>query len=60
LLSKNKILTRNNLEKREGRWCMSCLFCSNPESVKHLFFKCVVAKTTWEMVSRATWCRGRL
>ena len=39
LLSKNKVLTRDNLNIRkkivEDR---SCLFCTEPESFHHLFF----------------------
>jgi hypothetical protein len=38
LLSKNKLLTRDNLEKRRQLNDMSCLFCSENESVHHLFF----------------------
>jgi hypothetical protein len=28
-----------------------CLFCSE-EAVDHLFFECVVAKRSWELVSK--------
>ena len=47
LLSNNKILTRDNLAKRRNVEDYSCLFCSQQESVCHLFFDCVVAKTCW-------------
>ena len=38
LLSKNKILTRDNLAKRQKVDTVSCLLCSEHESVQHLFF----------------------
>jgi hypothetical protein len=37
LMSKNKILTRDNLEKRKKLPDLSCLFCAEGESVNHLF-----------------------
>jgi hypothetical protein len=43
LLSNNKLLTRDNLEKRSKVEDITCLFCQEPESVAHLFFGCVVA-----------------
>jgi hypothetical protein len=51
LLSKNKLLTRDNLEKRRHLDDGSCLFGVENESVDHLFFECVVAKRAWAMVS---------
>jgi hypothetical protein len=50
LLSKDKILTRNNLSKRQNV-ADSCLFCGEEESVAHLFFKCVVAMKAWGVMS---------
>jgi hypothetical protein len=50
LLSKNKLLTRNNLEKRRHLDDRSYLFCAEDESVDHLFFECVVAKRAWAIV----------
>jgi hypothetical protein len=38
LISNNKVLTRDNLAKRRQVEDMSCLFCSEPEAVSHLFF----------------------
>ena len=40
----NKILTRDNLNKRRMVDNLKCLFCDEEESVCHLFFECVVAK----------------
>lgn len=51
LLSKNKLLTRGNVEKRKNIDCNECLFCSEKESVQHLFFECVVAKRMWNELS---------
>jgi hypothetical protein len=44
LLSKNKNLTRDNLNIRKKLDDLTCLFCTENESVQHLFFECVVAK----------------
>jgi hypothetical protein len=49
LVSKNKLLTRDNLEKRRKVEDTSCLFFAEKESVFHLLFECVVAKR--ELVS---------
>jgi hypothetical protein len=29
-----------------------CFFCSDPESVNHLFFDCFVAKLVWPVISK--------
>jgi hypothetical protein len=44
LLSKNKLFTRDNLEKRQKLDDPTCLFCSEKDSVHHLFFNCVVGR----------------
>jgi hypothetical protein len=51
LVSKNKLLTRDNLGKRRRVDDPSCLFCSDNETVHHLLFDCVVAKKAWEEIS---------
>jgi hypothetical protein len=51
LLSKNKLLTRDNLEKRKGVDDKTCLFCNERETVHHLFYDCVVANRVWEAIS---------
>jgi hypothetical protein len=56
LVSKNKVLIHDNLEKRRVVEDTSCLFYSEKESV-HLLFECVVAKSAWEVVNEATGCR---
>jgi hypothetical protein len=50
LLSKNKILTRDNLVKRKKIDDLTCLFCSELESAKH-FFECCVAHNIWGTIS---------
>jgi hypothetical protein len=53
LLSNNNLLTRDNLEKRKKIDDLTCLFCTERESIQHLFFDCVIVKRTWELVSQA-------
>ena len=51
LLSNNKILTRMNLQKHRDMDDVSCLFCTEQETVSHLFFDCCVAKVLWIYLS---------
>ena len=44
LVSHNKLLTRDNLVKRQQVDDLTCVFCSEPETCSHLFFECVVSK----------------
>ena len=53
LLSKNKLLTRDNLAKRQNLDTETCLFCNEHETSQHLFFECVVAGTIWDLISQA-------
>jgi hypothetical protein len=39
------------LGKRRKLDVTTCLFCGEEESIKHLFFDCVVAKKIWEEIS---------
>jgi hypothetical protein len=52
LLAKNKILTRDNLDKRRKLDDLTCLFCSEPETAHHLFFECCVAHSIWSIMSK--------
>ena len=52
LFSKNKVLTRDNLGKRRKVEDSTCLFCTEHESVYHLFFTCAVARQMWVVLSR--------
>lgn len=47
LLLYNKLMTRDNLLKRNMKKPEDCVFCSCHETVCHLFFECVVAKEIW-------------
>ena len=51
LLSRNKLLTRDNLGKKRELQDQTCLFCCEIESVNHLFFDCCVAKAIWSEIS---------
>jgi hypothetical protein len=48
LVANNKILTGGDMSKRKPLDDMSCLYCSEAESVNHLFFSRCVAKCAWE------------
>jgi hypothetical protein len=50
LLENNKVLTRDNLVIRIHIPDLS-MFCSELESVHHLFFDCFVAKIVWSTIS---------
>ena len=50
LLSHNKIMTKDNLRKRQIFKPEECLFCSEKETVQHLMFDCVVSKIIWTFV----------
>ena len=47
LLSKNKLMTRDNLRKRHIIKPLDCVYCLEQESCSHLFFECIVAKHLW-------------
>jgi hypothetical protein len=53
LLSKNKLLTRDNLDKRRNLDDASCLFFSERETATHLFLECIVARRAWMLISRS-------
>ena len=51
LVSHNKIMTRDNLRKRQILKPEECSFCLEKESVNHLLFECIVAKNIWAVIS---------
>lgn len=51
LLTKNKLLTRDNLSIRRKVEDPTCLLCSKAETIQYLFFDCVVAKQLWNVLS---------
>jgi hypothetical protein len=50
LVSHNKLLTPDNLEKRRALDDSSCLFCNEKELVKDMLFECAVAQRAWGVV----------
>jgi hypothetical protein len=54
LMANNKTLTRDNLAIRREVNDKTCLFCSENESVKHLFYECCVARNLWGVVAEIT------
>jgi len=51
LVINNRALTRDNLAKRRKVEDENCLFCLERETIRHIFFDCVVAKSCWNIVS---------
>ena len=51
LLSNNKLMTRDNLLKRNMHKPVDCVFCCELETINHLFFDCLVSSIIWEKVS---------
>lgn len=56
MVAKNKILTRDNLLKRQSVPDVPCLFCAEPENCHHLFFECVVSIECWRVILEITGC----
>jgi hypothetical protein len=44
LVSQEAILTKDNLCKRKWKGNTTCAFCTEQESVQHIFFECLTAK----------------
>jgi hypothetical protein len=51
VLFNNKLLTRDNLEKRRKVEDLICLFCKEKETISHLFFDCVAARQACMLLS---------
>ena len=51
LLENKVILTKDNMIKKKWPSNPTCSFCSQLESVDHLFFQCSVARVTWGFVA---------
>jgi hypothetical protein len=49
-LERGVILNKDNLIQRNWRGGKQCVFCSQPESIQHLFFDCHFAKFIWTAV----------
>jgi hypothetical protein len=50
LFSQNKIMTRDNLRKRGMPKPLECSLYKEIETVKHLFFECLISELLWDMV----------
>jgi hypothetical protein len=48
--SQNKVMTRDNLRKRGMPKCLECSLCKEIETVKHIFFECLISELLWDMV----------
>jgi hypothetical protein len=53
LVVRNKILTKNNMKKRNWNGSLECYFCGVDESIDHLFFHCPIAKYMWRVIQVA-------
>jgi hypothetical protein len=53
LVARNKILTRDNLMKRNWIGSLDCCFYGVDESIDHLFFHCPIAKYMWRVIQVA-------
>jgi hypothetical protein len=47
LIVHNKILTRDNLVKRQSIDDLTCVFCKEEETCHHIFAECVVGSNMW-------------
>jgi hypothetical protein len=50
LLYREKILTKDNLVKRNWNGNVMCCFYNNYETIQHLFFDCNLAKFIWSVI----------
>jgi hypothetical protein len=51
LLSHNKLAIVDNMRKRGIDKPKQCCFCTEKESIIHLFFECDVARVIWGYIS---------
>lgn len=51
LVENEAILTKDNMVKRTWLGDPSCRFCTESESIQHLFFTCSTAKVIWSIVA---------
>jgi hypothetical protein len=49
------ILTEHNLAKRQWNGCTRCCFCSEQETIQHLFFDCPMASLMRCVIGVAFW-----
>ena len=51
-MTKDAILTKDNLIRRKWKGDPEYYFCKNPENISHLFFQCSVAKAVWAVIAK--------
>jgi hypothetical protein len=52
-LRRGVILTKDNLAKRNWKGSLTCCFCHESETIRHLFFKCRFARMVWNLIHLA-------
>jgi hypothetical protein len=52
-LQNGVMLTKDNLVKRRWKGCTKCGFCTQQETIQHLFFDCPMARLVWGCVAVA-------
>jgi zinc-binding in reverse transcriptase len=51
LVRKNKILTKDNLQKRGWRGQTKCIFCKAHETIDHIFIHCSIITCIWSWIA---------
>jgi hypothetical protein len=49
-LRRGVVLTRDNIARRNWQGSKKCSFCTHDETIKHLFFWCKFARSTWSVI----------
>ena len=53
-LRRGVVLTKDNLARCNWRGSKKCSFCTHDETIKHLFFQCKFARSTWPVIQIAS------
>ena len=48
------MLTKDNLARRNWQGSKKCSFCTQDETIKHLFFQCKIARSIWSIIQIAS------
>ena len=48
------MLTKDNLARCNWQGSKKCCFCTHDETIKHLFFQCKFARSTWSVIQIAS------
>jgi hypothetical protein len=49
-LKNGVVLTEDNLVKIQWKGCIKCYFCTEQETIQHLFFDCLMDRLMWGIV----------